>query len=244
MTVYCFNDKQDSCEALAAKISDISSQVLLKQRFFSLVLSGGSTPRYLYELLASPKWQDKINWHRAHVFFGDERCVSPDHPDSNFLMAMDAMLKKLPIPGDQIHRIHGENRVDEEALRYQLVIESYFRENAADEPLFDLILLGLGGDGHTASLFPGDRALFNAGMVTPVAAPTLIEPSVQRISLTFSGIALSRNICFLVDGASKSKIVEAVLADDSDKYPASVVQRGKACWFISGIDCGRLKNHF
>ncbi len=244
MTLHCYENKQDCCDALAAKICDISKQVLQKQHFFSLVLSGGSTPRYLYELLTSPKWQDKIDWNRAHIFFGDERCVSPDHPDNNFSMAMDAMLKKLPIPTDQIHRIYGESQADEEALRYQQVIESYFRENVAGEPLFDLTLLGLGNDGHTASLFPGDQALLHTGLVTPVDAPAHMVPPVKRISLTLSGIALSKSVCFLVDGASKAKIVEAVFLDDSGKYPASMVQGSELCWFVSGMDCGRLKKHF
>jgi 6-phosphogluconolactonase len=241
MNVYCFDDKRDCCEALAAKISSVSRQVLKCQHSFSLVLSGGSTPRYLYRLLASPQWQKKIDWQRTHIFFGDERCVPPEHPDSNYGMAREALLQFLPTPEYQIHRIHGESSAGAEAVRYQAVIEAYFRKLAPEEPLFGLILLGLGSDGHTASLFPGDPALLHPGLVTPVAAPASIGPAVKRVSLTPTGAAMTKNSCFLVDGAAKTKIVSAVIENHTTQYPAAMVQGDTSNWFLSGMDCSRFE---
>lgn len=243
MTLYCFAEKKDCCEALAAKICNVSRQVLLHQHSFSLVVSGGSTPQYLYRLLASPEWQEKIEWNRTHIFFGDERCVPPEHPDSNYGMVREAMLQRLPIPEYQIHRIFGESSANAEAVRYQAVIEAYFRKIVPDKPLFDLTLLGLGSDGHTASLFPGDPALLHAGLVTPVAAPATMDPSVKRVSLTPAGIAMTKNSCFLVDGAAKATIVEAVLDSDITRYPAAMVKSKTTDWFLSGMDCSRFEKY-
>jgi len=240
MTMHCFAEKRDCCEALAAKICKVSRQALSCQQTFSLVLSGGSTPQYLYRLLASSRWQKKIDWLRTHIFFGDERCVLPEHSQSNYGMARDAMLRSLPIPEHQVHRIRGEVSADTEAVRYQAVIEAYFRKFVPEKPLFDLILLGLGSDGHIASLFPGDPALQHTGLVTPVAVPAFVEPAVKRVSLTLTGITMTKNSCFLVDGAAKTEIVTAVLEDDDNRYPATMVQGDTSYWFLSGMDCNRF----
>lgn len=236
MTINCFTDKLHSCQALAERICTVSKKALLQRGCFSLVLSGGSTPKALYSLLASQQWRDRIRWQRAHIFFGDERCVSPNHPDSNYKMARDSMLDKLPIAEEQIYRIRGECEAGIEAARYQEIIRSYFKADDK-EPLFDLTLLGLGSDGHTASLFPGDPVLGSSLLVTPVTAPTVMRPAVPRISLTLAGLAMTRKVCFLVDGAAKAGVVLDILKDNSNSYPAALVRGRKRDWFLSGMDC-------
>jgi 6-phosphogluconolactonase len=240
MTVHCYPAKRECCEALAEKIVEISTAALLLRPSFSIVLAGGSTPRALYRLLASREWRHRIVWARTHIFFGDERCVPPDHPDSNYRMAREALFRRLDIADHQIHRIYGENRADSEAVRYQAVIEAYFRTIALDEPLFDLTLLGLGSDGHTASLFPGDQSLHHRGLVTAVPAPLASKPAVARVSLTPEGIGKARNICFFVDGEAKAAIVAAVLAGGPLQYPAAMVQGKTSDWYLSGMDCQRF----
>jgi 6-phosphogluconolactonase len=236
MTMYCFAEKEQSIAALAEKISMVCRSALEKRGYFSLVLAGGSTPGDLYALLASLAWRKRIRWSRAHIFFGDERCVPPEHEDSNYRMAHSSLLAKLPIPEEQIHRIHGEADPDEEADRYEHLIRTTLSRISPGEPLFDLTLLGLGRDGHTASLFPGDRALQSDHLVTAVAAPQNMTPRVGRISLGLQGVMLSRHICFLVHGEEKKAIVRAVLADTAGRYPAGVVQRKTPSWYLSGME--------
>jgi 6-phosphogluconolactonase len=240
MSLHCFTEKEASITALAEKIAAISSAALERRPGFSLVLAGGSTPGDLYTLLAGPAWRDRIAWSRTHVFFGDERCVPPDHHDSNYRMARQTLLSAVPIPSQHIHRIHGEANPGEEAAAYQKRIETTLPVISPDEPLFDLVLLGLGDDGHTASLFPGDKALQSSALVTTVAAPQTMTPALPRVSLTLRGIMLARHICCLVNRRTKQDIVRAVLADGSGRYPAARVQNNFVSWYLSGMDCKAL----
>lgn len=240
MNLHCFKDKMASMSALAEKISAISTAALEQRPGFSLVLAGGSTPGDLYSLLAGSAWRDRITWSRAHVFFGDERCVPPDHHDSNYRMVRQTLLSAVPIPATHVYRMHGEADPDQEAANYQKRIETTLSVISPDKPLFDLVLLGLGEDGHTASLFPGDAVLLSNALVTAVAAPQAITPSLPRISLTLRGIMLARHICFLVHGRTKQEIVQAVLADGSGRYPAAMVQNNTVSWYLSGMDCDGL----
>ncbi|MFN2355160.1 MAG: 6-phosphogluconolactonase [Desulfopila sp.] len=237
MSLHCFTEKQASITALAEQIVAVSSAALERRPGFSLVLAGGSTPGELYTLLARPYWRDRMEWPRVHVFFGDERCVPPDHHDSNYRMARETLLSAVPIPSEQIHRIRGEADPDEEAAAYQQRIERQLPVISPDNPLFDLVLLGLGEDGHTASLFPGDAALQSRALATAVKAPRTMTPALPRISLTHHGIMLSRYICFLVHGRNKQEIVRAVLADSSGRYPAALIQKNTVSWYLSGMDC-------
>ncbi|MEE4240980.1 MAG: 6-phosphogluconolactonase [Desulfopila sp.] len=237
MTLHCFSQKEQSLEALAGKICSMSRAALEKRAFFSLVLAGGSTPEDLYALLASEDWHQRIQWDRTHIFFGDERCVPPEDRASNYRMVQRSLLAKLPLPGEHIHRIQGEADPDVEANRYEQLVQRTLAAISPHEPLFDCVLLGLGSDGHTASLFPGDDALQSTGLVTAVAAPFAMTPKVPRISLTLRGILLSRHLCFLVNGEEKKDIVQAVLADRSGRYPAGLVQQKNPQWFLSEMDC-------
>ncbi len=240
MKLYCFAEKSRCCQALAEEIAQVSTATLQHNPYFSIVLSGGSTPRSLYRLLATAEWRNHIAWERAHIFFGDERCVPKDHQDSNYRMAKEALLNFLPTPADQIHRIHGENDPVEEAARYEKVVISTLGIISPAQPVFDIILLGLGDDGHTASLFPGSSTLQSTMVVTVASASQEMMPAVDRISLTLNGIGMSRNISFFVHGEAKEQIVGEIVNDENTAYPATRVLKFDPSWYLSGMSCDRF----
>lgn len=240
MKLYCFAEKSRCCQALAEEIAKVSAATLQHNPYFSLVLSGGSTPRSLYELLASAEWRNRIAWDKAHIFFGDERCVTKEHRDSNYRMAKEALLNFLPTPADQIHRMYGENDPAEEAIRYEQIVTATLAMISPVQPAFDFTLLGLGDDGHTASLFPGSSTLDSTLIVTAVPAPRQMKPKVARISLTMNGIGMSRNICFLVHGEAKEQIVGEIVNGENTAYPAARVLQFDPSWYLSGVSCERF----
>jgi len=241
MSVYCFPGKEAAAAALAEKIVKISTAALEWRRYFSLVLAGGSTPGALYELLATEPWRRRIDWCRAHVFFGDERCVPFDHRHSNYAMAYGSLLSAVPVPPDQVHRIHGEGDPAREAQIYGQRIVTVLSHISPHDPRFDIVLLGLGADGHTASLFPGDAVLQSSALVSAVDAPQTASPSLARISLTLEGIKLARTLCFLVDGSSKKDITRAVRADTEGRYPAALAVAETVSWYLSGMECDEIQ---
>jgi 6-phosphogluconolactonase len=196
-----------------------------QRKRFSVALSGGSTPKGLYELLAQPPFGDSLPWKDAHVFWGDERCVPPDHPDSNYRMAREALLSKVPIPEAQVHRMRGEDDPDAAAKRYEKELRDFF----GDDPRFDLALEGLGSEGHTASLFPGSAALDAA---TWTAAPFVEKLGQKRITLTPAALNRSREVLFLVAGADKRDAVRATL--DKGTTPAARIRPadGEVYWLL------------
>lgn len=241
MSIQCFAERSQCCLALAQRIAQLSNTALQQDTHFSIVLSGGSTPQYLYELLAKDEWQEQIKWEQAHIFFGDERCVPKDHADCNYRMAYESLLQHLPTPASQIHRIKGENNPVAEAARYEKLIKTILTSISSTKPIFTLTLLGLGRDGHTASLFPGDSTLQTSSIVTSVPTPRAMSPAVERISLSLKGIGRSRNICFLVHGKGKEQMVDEALSAKDTAYPASLVQRFKPFWYLSGMNCEKLR---
>jgi 6-phosphogluconolactonase len=193
---------------------------------FSIALAGGGTPKLLYGLLARD-YLNSFPWERIHWYFGDERFVPRDHPDSNFRMVREQLFDPAPIPPNNIHRF-DTGAADERqcAADYHSLLE---REGEPALPLFDVVLLGLGEDGHTASLFPGTPALDEIDTLA-VATPLGARPE-PRVSLTFKAIQSSKNVAFLVCGASKQKIVADVLS--GKPYPATrVMSRGTVHWFL------------
>src|SRR5512135_915067 len=148
-----------------------------------IALSGGTTPRQVYGLLASDGLRPSVPWESVHVFWGDERCVPPEHPDSNFRMASEALLRYVGIPGAHIHRIRGELNPDQAALTYEEDLRREFRTGPGEAPRFDLVLLGLGDDGHTASLFPGTTALTEQQKL--VTAVHIDKWGTYRVTMTF-----------------------------------------------------------
>ncbi len=199
---------------------------------FDIALSGGNTPKKLFKLLAK-KHQGTIPWERIHFWWGDERCVDPDNKESNFRMANKNLFLKIPIPSKNIHRIYGENNPRDEAKRYSDEIFNHLN-NIDDIPVFDLILLGLGDDGHTASIFPGHLELFQSEKLCEVSAHP--GSGQKRITLTGKVINNARNIFFMVTGEGKAKRVSEIMNNEevARKHPAYHVEprNGSLIWFI------------
>ena len=197
---------------------------LAQQDGFTVALSGGSTPKVLYELLADPQepFRAQVPWSNTHFFWSDERHVPPDHPDSNFRMAQEALLSRVPVAESNVHRVRGENPSAQEAAdEYEKTLV----------PRLDLILLGLGTDGHTASIFPGSEVLHETKRL--VAAPWVEKLNTYRITMTLPLLNNGASIVFLVSGAEKAQIVKEVL-EGPKKYPAQFVQptNGELIWML------------
>jgi 6-phosphogluconolactonase len=204
---------------------------------FSVALSGGNTPRAVYSILASE--HKDLPWARIHIFFGDERHVPPDHPDSNFRMASESLLSKVPIPEKNIHRVHAELDAEAAAEEYEQQLSSFFQLKDHDWPRFDLIFLGIGEDGHTASLFPGSKALSETSR--RVVANWVEKFKTFRITFTFPVLNHAAEVVFLVSGSGKAQILSEVLRPGTEKYPAQRIQpeNGRLLWLVDQ-DAGSL----
>ena len=200
--------------------------------FFSLALSGGSTPRQVFSYLAS-NFRDQIDWQKIQVFWGDERCVAPESDESNFRMAKDSFLDYLPIPANNIFRIRGEDNPSVEAGRYGEIVRQ-FVPSLQNVPQFDFIMLGLGEDGHTASLFPGDLHLFSSDRLFEVAEHP--QTKQKRITVTGKMINHARTIVFIVTGEAKAEMVARIhnKREGWAKLPASLVHpgNGELLWLL------------
>ncbi|HTV45996.1 MAG TPA: 6-phosphogluconolactonase [Stellaceae bacterium] len=198
---------------------------------FAICLSGGSTPRRLYQLLAAAPYRAAMPWDRVHWFWGDERFVPWDHPDSNYRMAREALLAHVPVPAENVHAIGTTGAPDAAANAYQRELEAYYGAAALDpaRPLFDIELLGLGPDGHTASLFPGTAVLDERRRW--VAEIVGARPE-TRITLTYPVLASSRHTAFLVAGADKREALARVLEGDHALPAARLRPEGELVWFV------------
>jgi 6-phosphogluconolactonase len=222
----------ENAEALAHDVAEWACALALtSDREFAVCLSGGSTPRRLYEHLAKPAIASRFPWERAHWFWGDERFVPHDHPDSNYRMAREAFLSRVPIPPENIHPIPttGVSPV-EAAAAYEAALKRFHGADtlASARPLFDITLLGIGEDGHTASLFPGQPALQEARrwVVAVIGAK-----SEARITLTYSALNSSRDLAFLATGEEKRGVVARAQAGDRTLPATSVRPVGTLHWF-------------
>ena len=200
--VRVFPDPQALAEAAARHVVESAQAAVDARGAFSIALSGGSTPRELHLKLASPPLVEQVDWSRVHVFFGDERCVPPDDERSNYRMAEETLLNRVPIPRNQIHRMRGELPPEQAAEDYERELRDYFKD---EPPRLDLILLGMGDNGHTASLFPGLTAVHEQQRW--VVAEYVAEVSMWRITLTPVIINLAREVIFLVAGAAKADML-------------------------------------
>jgi 6-phosphogluconolactonase len=229
----------------AAEILLEACDKAIKQRGrMSLVLSGGSTPRRFYQALTDAPWNERYPWRQIAFLFGDERCVPPDHPDSNYAMADAALFRPLGIRPEQIYRMQGEHPDIRAAARdYEETIRTLTNCPAPAIPQLDLILLGLGEDGHTASLFPGTDALQNrTDLVTVGHAPKNI---LSRLTLTLGVLNQASMVLFLVTGSAKARIVREVLEPRTDAergLPAASVKpvRGRLLWLLDEPAAGAL----
>lgn len=226
-------------EAVAAYIANLATSEITQKNSFNFVLTGGKTPRILYELLAQPSFCDQKIWQKTNLFWSDERCVSPNHPDSNYAMAHETLLSNTNIPSENIYRIPAElspPRLGAET--YEATLQKFFNNTnqLTSFPSFDLILLGMGQDGHIASLFPGSSALFEENHWVTAVEQTGAPP-VARITLTFPVINHAKCVLFLISGGEKQKIAQAIIDAPqtiSDKYPAAKVKTvEKLLWYIA-----------
>jgi len=203
---------------------------------FGVALSGGSTPKVLYNLLVNdPALRSQVPWDKIHLFFGDERHVGPDHPDSNFRMASETMISKAPLNASQVTRIKGEYPDTEQAAReYEQAIQSYFKLKAGELPRFDLLLAGMGNEGHTLSLFPGTKALHADGRI--VVRNWVGKLYTERITLTAPAACNAARILFMVTGADKACALKAVLEGpyEPEQLPSQLLQpkNGKLLWLV------------
>jgi len=202
---------------------------------FTVALSGGSTPKGLYALLASPAYSPRVSWNQVHLFWGDERCVPPDHPDSNYRMAHESLISRIAIPAANVHRMCGEIEPGVAAAEYERMLKEFFFLPEGAPPRFDLILLGLGEDGHTASMFPGSAALDEKKCL--VAAPYIEKFKAHRLTLTLPVLNHGADVVFLVAGQSKAAVVKEILGKktDSPVLPAARVTPldGHLTWLIT-----------
>jgi 6-phosphogluconolactonase len=233
-----FPDPDALAEAAARLFAETVESVVGDRGRFALALSGGNTPRRLYRRLAE-RDDGSLPWHAVHVFWGDERCVPPDHEESNYRMAREELLSRVSIPEENIRRIPGEKGPRAAAISYDEMLQEFFGDEI---PTFDLILLGMGTDGHTASLFPGaplDQA--GGGRVMAVQAPPGSAVR-DRVTLTLAAINSARRVWFLVTGEGKRRVARAVLHDpeaSGRRYPAAHVRpEAGPAWFLDAAAAG------
>lgn len=196
-----------------------------------IAISGGSTPKAAFELLADPNhpWRSRMPWEMLDVYWVDERCVPPDDAESNYRMTREALLDHVPLRPEQIHRMEGELEPGAAAARYEQELRSGFRIDGAQSPRFDLVQLGIGNDGHTASLFPHTEAIHETNRL--VVANRVPQKDASRITLTWPVINRARSVFFLVSGEEKAAVMKEVLTGphDPERLPSQLI------WPCSGI---------
>jgi 6-phosphogluconolactonase len=224
--VEVFPSREELMGRAASLFAEIASGCVAERGRFTVALSGGSTPRRLFALLSEEQVRSTIAWGRVEVFWGDERCVPPDDERSNYLMAHRSLLKSVPA---RIHRIEGEAGPGEAASRYEETLRRVFRLQEGQVPSLDLILLGMGADGHTASLFPGSAVLEERSrLVAPVLG---VDP--PRVTLTLPVINEAERVIFLVSGEEKAGPVHHILREgNAEGYPAGMVAPGGELFWL------------
>jgi 6-phosphogluconolactonase len=225
-------------DAVGRHIVQCARRGILSGGRFTLALSGGSTPRAAYARLASNDLASRIDWEKVHILWSDERCVPPDDPQSNYRMAKEALLDRVPIPPKQIHRIRGEDFPEEAAIEYERELRALRKRGS-----LNLVLLGLGEDGHTASLFPGQAVMYERRRwVLATPGP---ESTMWRVTLTPPIINAARNVTFVVSGAAKAERLQQVLEGPftPDLLPAQAIRPldGALTWMVDQAAAGRLR---
>lgn len=238
MNLKVYEDKKELSEAAARDFVRLAGAAIEESGRFAVSLVGGSTPKATYELLATDEYSEELDWSKVHVFFGDERSVPPDDDDSNYRMAREALLDHVSV--GSVHRMKGELLPDEAAMQYEEELREFFG-TLGGPPEFDLIQLGMGEDGHTASLFPNTPAL---GVTDRwVAQNPVPKLETVRITLTLPLINVAKAVSFLVAGSGKAEALKEVLEGDADphEYPAKFVQpAGDLTWMLDRDAAGLL----
>ncbi len=230
-----FPDTPNFTRAAAEHVIQQASLAISTRGRFTIALGGGSTPKSLYVLLASPEYRTRIDWGKIEFFWGDERHVPPDHAESNYRMAHEAMLSPLAISENQIHRIHGEfPQAQAAADQYEDRLRDRLGSSDSPIPCIDLVLLGMGPDGHTASLFPGTDAVHESTRL--VAAPWVEKFKTFRITLTPPIINQALQVTFLITGVGKAEVLREVMEGpfQPEKLPSQAIRpiSGQLTWFL------------
>ena len=241
MPIAIYPDIDTISRHAAADVARIAREAIVTRGRFTIALSGGGTPRRLYGLLASEPYSSQIDWELVDIFWSDERCVPPDDPESNYRMAQEVMLSHLSIPVAQVHRMPAD-RPDRDAasLDYTREMQRVFSTNGIPE--FDLIQLGMGPEGHTASLFPHQPSLHETQrLVMPVSVP---KPPPDRLTFTPPILNAARNVLFLATGSDKADALRAVIEGpyNPDEYPAQIVRppNGEVTWMVDSAIAQKL----
>ena len=221
---------QPDAASLAARAArhfvELTEQAVAARGRARIAISGGSTPKATFQLLGDPAqpWRQRMPWDRIELYWVDERCVLPDHPDSNYRMTREALLDHVPLRPEQIHRMEGELDPEEAAARYESELRNTFRLEGAETPSFDLIALGMGPDGHTASLFPHSAAIHELGRLS--VANHVANKDAWRITLTWPVINHARSVFFLIAGADKAAVLKEVLTGprDVERLPSQLIR--------------------
>ena len=225
------NDLESLSETVATLFVQQARHAIQAQDRFTVALAGGHTPERTYQLLSQPPFRDQVPWVKVHVFWGDERCVPPDDPRSNAHMARQKLLDHVPIPPDQIHPIHCDRDPQQGAEEYEALLRGFFADS---QPRFDLVLLGLGENGHTASIFPGTPAVEEQEHWA--LAVYVAEQAMWRVTLTPPLINQATTVAFLAAGATKAQVLQRVLDGPFEPHtlPAQLIQptSGNLHWMI------------
>jgi 6-phosphogluconolactonase len=234
--IHIAEDAASLARLAAAEFARLALAAVQERGIFTVALSGGSTPKRLYtELAIDDSLRPRLPWDKMHFFWGDERHVPPDHEDSNYRMVHEALLSRVPVPDLNVHRLRGEEPDAAKAAReYEQELQEFFQLSPGKFPRLDLVLLGLGPDGHTASLFPKTAALNDREHL--VVANWVESFQTHRLTLTLPVLNNAANVVFLVSGIEKAQILRAVLADVPDliEYPAQLVRpvAGDLWWLV------------
>jgi len=231
---YLFEDSSELAAQLAVDFKNAVEEKANSGESLTIALSGGHTPKAFFEILAEPPYREGISWKNVIFFWGDERCVPPDNDESNYKMTNNALLSHIDIPASNIHRVLGEDPPTNEALRYEKVIGGNVSSGGNGFPSFDWIFLGMGDDGHTASLFPGASNLKEIEKICVVAEHP--ETGQKRVSITFPVINNAKRVSFLVAGKAKAPVFKEILEKGAKPlpYPASMVEpvNGVLEWYL------------
>ena len=238
--VRVYDTAEEVAQAAARQFVELATHAATERGRFAVALAGGNTPLRMYELLAGDQFLNRVDWSKIHLFFGDERCVPHDHQDSNYRMVYEALISLVDIPASSVHPINGEGEPATNAVLYEMELREFFP--GASMPAFDLVLLGLGEDGHTASLFPHTEAL--AVTEKWVVANWVEKLASYRMTLTPAAINGAAQVIFLAVGANKAAAVKAVLEGplQPENLPAQLIkpEAGNLTWLLDSQAASRL----
>lgn len=237
-------DSKALSQAAAAEFVQRANKAIQTRGLFTVALAGGSTLKHLYTLLATEPWRNQVPWSQVHFFWGDDRFVSPEHLDSNYRMVREQLLDQVPIPPKNVHRIKKQGpNVNEAADEYEQELRQFFQLSGNQLPRFDLVLLGMGPDGHTASLFPGTSAVHE--QIRLVVAPWVRQQYTYRVTLTPPVLNNADCVMFLVSGSEKAETLQTVIEGDyqPERFPAQIIRpsQGTLLWMVDQAVASHLQ---